>query len=216
MARPSSKPSVNTGVEMLDDSITQADIDSLAVETITNSDDNANDSTDNESESKTRERWRGGYNVIFSSQPDCENHPVTKEDGSAPEEKDQKLFKIFVVKFRAYLSAADNDPDNMSIVYVWARNTLEATNIVATLKFEFQANQFGATRGRRKLFKPDENIVKLAKLYKGMNDPKTIAGFLESLPDYRYIFDNSEQPEFATVKKVLLSRVEHDYGHEVA
>lgn len=211
-------PPVASGIENLDDSFSQEEIaETLAAEvlddtdtdTTDNQDSEDTDTTDQDKWETTREKWENphsGYGIIFSSQPDCLARPVMKEDGTPPEEKDAKTFKIFAVSFRAFLNKDDSDPDNMSLVYVWARNTQQAIYIVAEKTFAFHAKQFGATRGRRKKFVPEENVVKLANFMKLANDSATIASFLENFPDYTYIFDGSTPPEYATPKRNIVRK----------
>lgn len=209
MAQQAKNPPVSSGIENLDDSFSPEEIaETLAAEVLDDTDDNDTNTEDSE-ESTTREKWENphsGYGIIFSSQPDCLARPVMREDGTPPEEKDAKTFKIFAVSFRAFLNKDDSDPDNMSLVYVWARNTQQAIYIVAEKTFAFHAKQFGATRGRRKKFVPEENIVKLATFMKLANDSATIASFLENFPDYTYIFDGSTPPEYATPKRNIVRK----------
>lgn len=217
MSRQPKTPHANTGIENLDDSFSPEeiantiaetenaqvdDIESIADEVLETSD----EQDEQDEESTTREKWENphsGYGKLFQSQPDCLAQPVMREDGSPPEEKDSKTFKIFVVKYRAYDNKEDTDPDNLRLVYVWARNTQNAINVVAERIFQFHAHQFGATRGRRKKFIPEGNVLKMAEFFKLSNNAAGTASFLENFPDYRYIFDGSDQPEFATPKKVL-------------
>lgn len=197
--------SEQTGMELVEDSITQADIDSLAVETVSEDTEN-DDNEDGEDSESSREKWTGGYRKVFASLEECQNNPITKEDGSLPDEKDAKTFKVFVIKYRAYLDKNDSDPDNMSLVYCWARNTLDAVYNVATATFEFHAHQYGATRGRRKKFVPDENYVKLAMFQKQMGNADSIKTFIDCMPDYSYIFNGTPAPEYCTPRKPVIRK----------
>jgi hypothetical protein len=164
------------------------------------------DSSDEE-ETKTREKWKGGYLQVFTDKSLCDANPPLREDGSpALSEENKPIFKVFVVKYRAYLKADDTDPDNLSIVYVWARNTQESINIVASAVFEFHSQQFGAKRGRRKLFKPDENMVKMLTMFINTKNQAAVDSLLDSYPDYRYVVDGTTPPEFATTKAIAVVR----------
>ena len=178
MAKRITAEYLQTGTELLEDS-------DLPIEDI--------DTDEEETESKTREKWAGGFTEIYDTADLANQHPVTKEDGTPPDEKDAKTFKVFEVEFYQAVMVDRNEETKTPIkVFVWARNTNEAIVKVASTYFAFHASQFGAARGRRKKFVVEPAKVMIVNHMISIGDKQALANVFSLLPDYLYLTQTKE------------------------
>ena len=141
-------------------------------------------------EKRKREKWGGGYELIFDDVESCKDNPVLSEAGEVNDE-DFAVYKIFDEKVTKDDKGKET-VEELNLCYSWARNNGEAMLNWLDVNTDLRAVKLDGKRGRRKVFKPDANIEMLAMSLKEAGDAKGIARFLEHLPAYSYIF-NPEQ-----------------------
>lgn len=163
---------------------------------------------ENQSEKDSKQKYFGGYETVYKTVAEAKENPVTLEDGTTPTSTNKRkvrdddgnetgeivetevdTFKLFEI--RDY----SDDTKIIPVAYLWSRSNQTALAEYAEIELCLEAGQYGAKRGRAKIFKPDQGIVALATQMKAMGDQKYIDAFIAAMPEYTYIFKDVPQPE---------------------